>query len=121
MPAVELVRFRVAPDKVEALLDARPRMLADSRADRAGFIEARLIRLADDKWLDLVVWRSADDFAASRAQGANPPRNRRLLRGDSGARERGGRHPRGRGGLVPAGDWDQAAPAGKPWRPTTRS
>jgi quinol monooxygenase YgiN len=73
VPAVELVRFRVAPDKVEALLEARPRMLADFRADRTGFIEARLIRLPDDEWLDLVVWRSADDFAASRAKGANLP------------------------------------------------
>jgi quinol monooxygenase YgiN len=70
---IELTRFRVQPEKVEALLDARPRMLADFRADRVGFVDARLVRLPDHEWLDIVTWRSAEDFAASRAKGANLP------------------------------------------------
>ncbi|WP_157740918.1 antibiotic biosynthesis monooxygenase [Jiangella sp. DSM 45060] len=70
---VELTRFRVLPENVNALLAARPGMLADFRADRDGFIDAVLVRLPDDEWLDIVTWRSAEDFAASRAKGANLP------------------------------------------------
>jgi quinol monooxygenase YgiN len=73
MGTVELTRFRVAPNHTEALLKARPAMLEDFRADRAGFLGARLLRLAADEWLDIVDWRSPDDLAASRAKGANLP------------------------------------------------
>jgi hypothetical protein len=70
---VELTRFKVAADKTEALLAARPAMLADFRADREGFLNARLVALPDGEWLDVVEWRSTADFAASRAKGANLP------------------------------------------------
>ncbi|PRX97749.1 antibiotic biosynthesis monooxygenase [Allonocardiopsis opalescens] len=70
---VELTRFSVAPHQTDAMLAARPAMLADFRADRAGFLGARLVALPDGEWLDIVEWRSADDFAASRAKGANRP------------------------------------------------
>lgn len=70
---VELVRFRVAPEQVEALLKARTAMVAEFAADRAGFVGARLVRLADEEWLDIVEWRSPEDFAASRAKGPNLP------------------------------------------------
>lgn len=70
---VELTRFRVAPENTATMLAARPAMLADFRADRAGFLGARLVRLPDDEWLDVVEWRTAEDFAASRAKGANLP------------------------------------------------
>lgn len=73
MPTIELTRFRVEPGRVDELLRARSGMLADFRADRAGFLDARLVRLPDDQWLDIVTWRSAEDFAASRAKGANLP------------------------------------------------
>jgi quinol monooxygenase YgiN len=73
MPTVELTRFRVSPEKVAALLAARPAMLQDFRADRAGFLNARLVRLPGDEWLDIVEWRSGQDFAESRAKGANLP------------------------------------------------
>lgn len=45
----------------------------DFRADRTGFLDAVRARLPGDEWLDIVEWRSAADFAASRAKGANPP------------------------------------------------
>lgn len=48
-------------------------MLADFRADRAGFPGARLIRLASDQWLDILDWHSPEDLAASQAKGANLP------------------------------------------------
>jgi quinol monooxygenase YgiN len=70
---VELTRFRSRPGQAAALLAARPRMLEDFRADRAGFLDAQLIRLPDDVWLDIVWWRSPADFAASRTKGANLP------------------------------------------------
>lgn len=70
---VELTRFRVAPDKVDQLLASRQAMIADFKADRAGFLSARLVRLPDNEWLDIVEWRSSADFAASRAKGANLP------------------------------------------------
>ncbi|MFC0111019.1 antibiotic biosynthesis monooxygenase [Kibdelosporangium aridum] len=70
---VELTRFRVAPDKVDQLLASRQAMIADFKADREGFLSARLVRLPDNEWLDIVEWRSSADFAASRAKGANLP------------------------------------------------
>ena len=70
---VEVTRFRVAPERAGELLAARAGMLADFQADRTGFIGARLIRLSADEWLDVVDWRSPEDFAASRAKGANLP------------------------------------------------
>lgn len=73
MSTVELTRFRVEPDREADLIQARPAMLAEFRADRAGFLGARLIRLADGEWLDIVTWRSHEDFVASRAKGANLP------------------------------------------------
>jgi len=68
---IELTRFRA--DDALALRTARPGMLADFRADRDGFIDARLVQLPDDEWLDIVEWRSDADLAASRAKGANLP------------------------------------------------
>lgn len=70
---VELTRFRVLPERTDDMLAARPAMLADFRADRAGFLGARLVRLPNDEWLDVVEWRTSEDFAASRAKGANLP------------------------------------------------
>ncbi|GII80228.1 hypothetical protein Sru01_52100 [Sphaerisporangium rufum] len=70
---VELTRFHVAPEQVERLLAVRPAMLADFRADRTGFLGARLVRLAEDQWLDIVLWRTPGDLAQSRAKGANLP------------------------------------------------
>jgi heme-degrading monooxygenase HmoA len=70
---VELTRFRVAPEQADLLLAARPRMVADFQADRAGFLGAKLVRVSDGEWLDIVEWRTPEDFAASRAKGANLP------------------------------------------------
>ncbi|MEV4893071.1 hypothetical protein ACIBHY_18860 [Nonomuraea sp. NPDC050547] len=68
---VELTRFKAA--RADELLAARPAMLADFAKDRAGFLNARLVRLPGDEWLDVVEWRSPADFAASREKGANLP------------------------------------------------
>lgn len=73
MAIVELTRFQVTADQREALLASRPDMLQDFAADRAGFIDARLVELPDGEWLDIVRWRSPADFDASRRKGANRP------------------------------------------------
>ncbi|MGI5285306.1 antibiotic biosynthesis monooxygenase family protein [Nonomuraea polychroma] len=70
---VELTRFRVAPDRADQLLAARPAMIAAFQADRPGFLGAKLVRVSDGEWLDIVEWRTPEDFAASRAKGANLP------------------------------------------------
>ncbi|MET8229657.1 antibiotic biosynthesis monooxygenase [Micromonospora sp. NPDC005298] len=71
MTTVEITRFRVAAERADALLAARPAMLADFQADRAGFLGARLIRLDAGEWLDTVFWASPEDFAESRRRGGN--------------------------------------------------
>lgn len=70
---VEVTRFRVEPARREELLAARPGMLRDFEADRAGFVDARLIELPAGEWLDIARWESAEDFGASRTKGANLP------------------------------------------------
>ncbi|MGW5558473.1 antibiotic biosynthesis monooxygenase family protein [Micromonospora sp. NPDC003944] len=71
MTTVEITRFRVPAERADALLAARPAMLRDFEADRAGYLGARLIRLTSDEWLDIVFWRSSEDYAESRRRGAN--------------------------------------------------
>jgi quinol monooxygenase YgiN len=73
MAIIELTRFQVRADRRDALLASRREMLRDFAADRTGFIDARLVELPDGEWLDIVRWRSADDFDASRKKGANRP------------------------------------------------
>jgi heme-degrading monooxygenase HmoA len=73
MTIVEITRFRVPAARADTLLAARPAMLRDFQSDRAGFLGARLIRVAADEWLDIVFWRSPEDFAESRRRGANRP------------------------------------------------
>ncbi|WP_020388934.1 hypothetical protein [Kribbella catacumbae] len=73
MTTIELTRFRVAADKAAELVAARPGMLADFAADRAGFVAAQLVELPGGEWLDIVEWETPEDFAASRAKGGNLP------------------------------------------------
>ncbi|MEV4760360.1 antibiotic biosynthesis monooxygenase [Micromonospora sp. NPDC049559] len=73
MTTVEITRFRVPAARADALLAARPAMLRDFQTDRTGFLGARLIRLPADEWLDIVFWRSSEDFAESRRRGGDRP------------------------------------------------
>ncbi|MEV4266743.1 hypothetical protein [Kribbella sp. NPDC049584] len=73
MSTVELTRFRVLAEKTEELLAARAEMLKDFEGDRTGFLGARLVRLPDNEWLDIVDWATPEDFAASREKGPNLP------------------------------------------------
>lgn len=73
MTTVELTRFRVLAEKAEELLAARVDMLKDFEADRAGFLGARLVRLPDNEWLDIVEWATPEDYATSSEKGPNLP------------------------------------------------
>ncbi|SIN30584.1 hypothetical protein [Micromonospora cremea] len=73
MTAVEITRFRTPAARADALLAARPAMLRDFETDRTGFLGARLIQLSAGEWLDIVFWRSSDDFAESRRRGGDRP------------------------------------------------
>jgi heme-degrading monooxygenase HmoA len=70
MAVMEVTRLRVAPEKAEALASARVGML-EAFARREGFVRADLVRVAEDQWLDLIVWERSEDFAESRRRGAD--------------------------------------------------
>lgn len=73
MSVIEMTTFVVAPERTSEMLAARPGMLSAFRRDRRGFIAARLVRVADNTWLDMVEWADAEAFDVSRAKGANLP------------------------------------------------
>jgi acetyl esterase/lipase len=73
MSVIELTTFVVAPEKTPAMLAARSGMLAAFRKDRRGFIGARLVRVADNTWLDIVEWADAQAYDESSAKGGNLP------------------------------------------------
>ncbi|GAB3896782.1 hypothetical protein GCM10029964_078670 [Kibdelosporangium lantanae] len=73
MSVIELTTFTVKPANTAALLAARPGMVDAFRRDRRGFIAARLIRVDDNTWLDMVEWTDDTAWDESRAKGANQP------------------------------------------------
>lgn len=73
MAVIELTTFTVAPENTAAMLAARPGMVADFRADRRGFVSAKLVRVAEHTWLDLVEWTDDTAWDESRAKGPNRP------------------------------------------------
>lgn len=70
---VELTRVIVKPGEENALVADRSAMLQAFARDRTGFRGAYLAKLEDGSWLDIVVWASAEDAAASAAKGPNLP------------------------------------------------
>ncbi|KAA9379207.1 hypothetical protein F5972_13575 [Microbispora cellulosiformans] len=73
MSVIELTTFTVKPEKTAALLAARPGMLRAFREDRRGFLDACLVRVADDTWLDFVEWTDDAAWDESKAKAANRP------------------------------------------------
>ena len=64
MSVIEMTTFTVAPERTAAMLAARGGMLTAFRKDRRGFIGARLVRVADNTWLDIVEWEDAQAYDA---------------------------------------------------------
>jgi acetyl esterase/lipase len=73
MSVTEMTTFTVAAQNTEAMLAARPGMVQAFRDDRRGFVDARLIRLDETTWLDLVEWTDDAAWDASKAKSANRP------------------------------------------------
>lgn len=72
MSIIELTTFTVRPERTDALLAARPGMVAAFRSDRRGFVSARLLQVGDT-WLDLVEWVDDAAWDESKEKGANRP------------------------------------------------
>jgi len=73
MSVIELTTFTVKPENTAAMLAARPGMVDAFRHDRRGFVAAKLIRVAEDTWLDQVEWTDDAAWDESRAKGGNQP------------------------------------------------
>ncbi|GLY41887.1 hypothetical protein Amsp01_079100 [Amycolatopsis sp. NBRC 101858] len=73
MSVIEMATFTVTPENTEAMLAARPGMVAAFRADRRGFVAARLVRLDERTWLDFVEWTDDAAWDESKVKGANVP------------------------------------------------
>lgn len=54
----EVVHSRVSPGAEDAMLALRPRFIAAMRRAVPGLLDARLVRLDDGSWLDIVRWES---------------------------------------------------------------
>ena len=67
MSALELARFTVEPDRVAAMLAARPAMVAELREHCPGFRRVYLTRLDERTWLDVVEWDSREAAEAAMA------------------------------------------------------
>ncbi|MGC7094570.1 alpha/beta hydrolase family protein [Amycolatopsis lurida] len=73
MSVVELTTFTVRAERTPEMLAARAGMVEAFRRDRRGFRSARLVRVAEDTWLDFVEWDDDSAWDESKAKGANQP------------------------------------------------
>jgi hypothetical protein len=64
----EIVRSRVRAGREEDMLKLRPAMIAAVRARFPELIEAKLIRLDDGLWLDIIRWSSRQAAEQAAAQ-----------------------------------------------------
>lgn len=60
----EVVNARLQPGGEEAMLALRPRFVAAMKAAAPGLLDARLVKLDDGTWLDIVEWDSREAAAA---------------------------------------------------------
>lgn len=58
--ALEVVQFRVDPQKVNSLLAGRDEAIAALRTECPGLISARLAHIEGDRWMDVLVWESRE-------------------------------------------------------------
>jgi hypothetical protein len=63
----EVVHSRVRAGAEEKMLALRPRFVAAMRAAVPGLLDARLVRLKDGTWLDIVRWDSRASAEAGAA------------------------------------------------------
>jgi quinol monooxygenase YgiN len=55
---LEIHKALVDPEKAEALIALRPRLIEAVRANVPGFVSATLVRVDERTWIDLIEWES---------------------------------------------------------------
>jgi hypothetical protein len=61
MPLIEIYRAKIAPAQVDRLLEIRADAVAEFREHVPELLQADLVRLDDDVWLDVIVWSEPVD------------------------------------------------------------
>ena len=74
----EVVRSRVEPANEAAMLELRPAMVAAVRRRFPALLDARLVRMDDGTWLDVVRWSSREAADAAATQFAEIPEAREM-------------------------------------------
>jgi hypothetical protein len=57
---LELARFKVALENVDAMLADRPAAVSHIAAQYDDFVTSRLVRVSDTEFMDIVEWKSLD-------------------------------------------------------------
>jgi hypothetical protein len=61
MPSIEIYRVRIDPANVDHLLEIRAAAVAEFREQVPELLQADLVRLEDDVWLDILTWSGPVD------------------------------------------------------------
>jgi hypothetical protein len=61
MPVIEIYRARIDPANVDRLMEIRAQAVAEFREQAPELLQANLVRLEDDVWLDVLVWSAPID------------------------------------------------------------
>ena len=61
MPAIEVYRVKIDPAHVERLLEIRSAAVAEFQEQVPELLQADLVRLDNDVWLDVIVWSEPVD------------------------------------------------------------
>ena len=61
MPLIEIYRAKIDPANVERLLEIRAGAVAEFQEQVPQLLQADLVRLDDDVWLDVIVWSEPVD------------------------------------------------------------
>jgi hypothetical protein len=72
MSMVEFLRFRIRPNRADALLSARAEAV-DALRTRPGFRSAYLVELEEEEWLDVTIWDGVESAADSIDDGGKLP------------------------------------------------
>lgn len=73
MPLIEIYRAKIAPEDVDRLLEIRADAVAEFQQQVPELVQADLVRLEGDVWLDVLTWSApVDDERISEAASAAP-------------------------------------------------
>lgn len=73
MPTIEVYRAKIDPANVDRLLEIRAQAVAEFQEQVPELLQAELIRLDDEVWLDVLTWSApVDDERIAQASQATP-------------------------------------------------